>query len=229
MKYLKRVPWIIALSLLLHPGLRAQDPVAPGLGIALKASTNGIGGDAVYQFHPKMSIRLGFETLGFQRDFTFDEDGVDYLANLQYKTGSLSLLFDYHLARGVFIAAGAGWNLFKVQVDGQSNGPMQFGDIQIGQSQIGHFDFTFVPALKVSPYLGIGFGHLLGISKRVGFAFEIGGIYQGSPKIDITSTGLLSPTSNPDQGQATRLEKQISQYSVYPVMKLSLSYKILNF
>jgi hypothetical protein len=69
----------------------------------------------------------------------------------------------------------------------------------------------------------------LGLKNKVGFAFELGGFYQGSPEITITSNGLLSPTSNPDQQQAERLEEQISQYNIYPVLKFSLSYKIVGF
>ncbi|MFA5816978.1 MAG: hypothetical protein WC865_15330 [Bacteroidales bacterium] len=207
----------------------AQTAFSSGIGLAIKASTNGLGGDAVYNFHKRMSIRLGFEQLGAKTDFIFEENAVTYAANVSFKTGSISLLFDYYLADHVFLSAGAGWNLFHAAIDGEAISFLQFGDIRIPKEKIGTFNFQVDPSLKISPYAGIGFGRTLGLKKKVGFAFELGGFYQGSPDITIISSGLLSPTSNPDQQQAEKLERQINQYSIYPVVKLSLSYKIVSF
>ena len=219
--------FLVSLSGL--PDLPAQETFSPGVGVAIKASTNGLGADAVYNFNKKMSIRLGFEKLGFKTDFNFDEQNVTYAANVHYKTGSISLLFDYYLADHIFLSAGAGWNLFRTIVDGKAASYLQFGDIRIPQEDIGTFNFQVDPSLKVSPYLGIGFGRTLGLKKKVGAAFELGGFYQGPPDITIRSSGLLSPTSNPDHKQDVRLEKQINQYRIYPVLKVSLSYKIVSF
>ncbi len=208
------------------PDLSAQDDFSKGIGIAMKASTEGIGGDAVFNFHKRMSVRLGYEGLAVSHDFSFQEQTIQYNATATYKTGSISLLFDYYLLNNIFVTAGAGWNLFDAVVDGGAASAYQYGDIQIPKEKVGVFNFQITPSNQVSPYLGIGFGRTLGLKRKLGFSFELGGFYQGSPKIAITSTGLLSPTSNPDQQQATRLERQFSQYSVYPVLKFSLSYKI---
>ncbi|TSA31564.1 MAG: hypothetical protein D4R64_17850 [Porphyromonadaceae bacterium] len=235
MKTIKIVLLSFLVSIFGLPDLTAQTAdsakaaFSPGIGLALIASTNGLGGDAVYNFHKRMSIRLGFETLGAKKDFIFKENAVTYAANVSFKTGSISLLFDYYLANHIFLSAGAGYNLFHVEFDGQADSYLQFGDIQIPKEKIGTFNFLVDPSLKISPYLGIGFGRTLGLKKKVGFAFELGGFYQGSPDITIVSSGLLSPTSNPDQQQAEKLEGQINQYSIYPVVKLSLSYKIVTF
>lgn len=199
------------------------------IGLALKASTNGFGGDVVFNFHKRMDVRLGYEQLHFKTTFSFSEKSVEYDADTDYKTGSLSLLFDYHLAKHVFLTAGVGYNMFHGVVDGKATSDLEYGDIMISKDKIGTFEFQIDPSMKISPYLGIGFGRTLGLAKRVGFAIEIGGYYQGSPDLTITSTGLLSPTSNPDQQQEARLEKQVSQYTVYPVMKFSLSYKLAKF
>lgn len=223
---------IVILSLLISYGglstLSAQGEISPGIGVALKTSTNGYGADVAYNFHDRMILRLGYERLGVKTDFTFDEESVEYTANVNYKTGSISLLFDYYLTNHVFVTAGAGWNQFHAAIDGEPISYMQFGDIQISKEKIGLFSFQIDPSLKISPYAGIGFGRTLGLKKKVGFAFELGGFYQGSPDLSITSSGLLSPMSNPDQQQEARLENQISQYSIYPVLKFSLSYKIVG-
>ena len=201
---------------------------ANGIGVALKSSTNGLGGDVVYSFHERMSLRFGYEKLHLKTNFTFNEESVDYDANANYTAGSLSLLFDYYFGKHFFLSAGAGWNMFHAEIDGKAASALQYGDIQISKDKIGGFNFQIDPSLQLSPYFGIGFGRTLGLKKKVGFAFELGGYYQGSPNISITSSGLLSPTANPDQGHEARLEKQINQYSIYPVLKFSLSYKIVG-
>lgn len=200
-----------------------------GIGIAIKASTNGIGGDMVYNFHKRMDIRLGYEQLRYKTNFSFSEESVEYNADADYKTGSLSLFFDFYPLKTIFFTAGVGYNMFHGVLDGRAASDMEFGDILISKEKIGTFNFQVDPSLQISPYLGIGFGRTLGFNNRVAFAFEIGGYYQGSPDITINATGLLSPTSNPDQQYEARLEKQIKQYTVYPVLKFSLSYKLVKF
>jgi hypothetical protein len=229
MKTHKIVILIFLVSFFGLADLLAQKSFSPAVGVALKASTNGLGVDAVYNFHNKMDIRLGFEKLGIKTNFTFEEEAVEYATNVSFKTGSISLLFDYYLANHVFLTAGVGWNLFQVVIDGEAASFLQFGDIRIPKEKIGTFNFQVDPSLNISPYAGIGFGRTLGLKKKIGCAFELGVFYQGSPDISIQSTGLLSPTSYPDQKQAARLEQQINQYSIYPVLRLSVSYKIVSF
>jgi len=228
MKAVKILILVFLISIAGFSELSAQGETASakGIGVALKSSTNGLGGDVVYSFHERMSLRLGYEQLHLKTDFSFNEESVDYDATANYKAGGLSLLFDYYFGRHLFLSAGAEWNMFHTEIDGKAASALQYGDIQISKDKIGEFNFQIDPSLQLSPYFGVGFGRTLGLKKKVGFAFELGGYYQGSPDISITSSGLLSPTSNPDQAHEARLEKQINQYSIYPVMKFSLSYKI---
>ncbi|MFA5326167.1 MAG: hypothetical protein WC384_00105 [Prolixibacteraceae bacterium] len=229
MKTIRPILLILLISVLGTLNLSAQNDFTKGLGIALKTSTNGFGGDLVFNFQKRLSMRLGFEQLALNRDFSFTEESVEYNGNVDYKTGSLSLLLDFYLFRHVFITGGAGLNMFQTVFDGKAASGLQFGDIMIPQEKIGTFNFQVDPSSKISPYAGIGFGRTLGLKKKVGFAFELGGFYQGPPQLTIASTGLLSPTSNPDQDHEARLEKQISQYTIYPVLKFSISYRIVGF
>lgn len=218
----------MALSLV-TPQLSAQSDSDHGIGLALKTSTNGYGADVVFNFYKKMNVRLGYESLKLHKNFDFDQESVTYNADMSYKAGGLSLLFDYYVANHVFFTAGASINSFHTVLAGKATSSYQFGDIEISQDQIGSFNVQVDPSAKISPYLGIGFGRTLGLKKKVGFAFELGGFYQGSPDITLASTGLIAPSSDPDQGHEARLEKQIDQYSIYPVLKFSLSYKIAGF
>ncbi len=220
---------LICLSLLAGVSCLAASTISkPIFGLAVKVSTGGPGADLLCRFNERTGLRLGFDRLGLNAAFNFDEEAVTYAADLKLKTGDIALLFDYYLAKKVFLTAGAGWNLLSADISGKAAGPLRFGDILIPVERIGTFGFLVRPSWRISPYFGIGFGNTLNCDKRLGFAFELGGFYQGPPDITIRSNGLLSPTSNPDHRQAEKLENQISQYSIYPVMKFSVSFRITS-
>lgn len=201
---------------------------AISFGISAKASTMGFGGDAIARFNDRMAVRAGLDMIGYERSFLFSESDIDYEALLQLKTGSLSAVFDYYIARGVFVTGGIGLNRFNVNTSGHAASDMVYGDISIPPEKIGSFLFEVRPGLRMSPYLGIGFGRSLSLDNRVGFAVELGTYYQGSPDVSIQTDGLLSPTSNPDHGQKELFERQLSQYYLYPVLRISLSVRIAD-
>lgn len=204
----------------------AQDK---GIGLALKGSTMGYGGDLVFKFHNRMSARIGYDQLKLgPYDYDFEEADISFTANINGETGSITALYDYYLAKSIFISAGAGINNFKVDAIGKATEDMPWGDITIPKEKIGDFNVMIEPGLKVSPYLGIGFGKTLS-SKTVGLAFEIGCYYMGGPQFTVESTGLIAPTSDPQNGQQELYESQTSQYYLYPVVKLSLSFKTFSF
>lgn len=196
------------------------------LGLGLKAGTTGLGADAILRFHPKMDVRAGFDNASYGYDFTFDQNDIVYNAEADIKLGTVSALFDYHPTNWFFISAGAAYNLFKIEVSGMAQEDIPYGDISIPKESIGNFNFTAGPGNKISPYLGLGLGNTLGVSKHVAFAFEMGAFFQGSPDLTVISDGLLAPTSDPAHGKEELFENQISQYNIYPLIKISLSYRI---
>ena len=217
---------IFGFLLLFFSGmLNAQDR---NLGVALKGSTMGYGGDAVFQFNKRMTARLGYDNLKMNFPFDFEESDISYSANADVKTGSLTALYDYYLARNVFVSTGVALNNFDFNTNGAPTEDMPWGDITIPADKIGTFEYDVRPSWRLSPYLGVGFGRTISADKLVAFCVELGAFYQGSPDIAIKSTGLLSPTSNPERGQAALLESQLSQYYLYPYLKFSLSFNILS-
>lgn len=198
------------------------------LGAALKSSTTGLGGDVVVQFHERMTARVGFDQMGFSMPFDFDQEGISFSADASVKAGTILALYDFYLTKYIFASAGLGWNNFNINAAGGANQDLAYGDVSVPKEKVGAFEFDIKPSMRVSPYIGIGFGRTLGLNKMVGFAFEMGTFYQGSPDITIVSSGLIAPTSNPVHGQEARFENQLSQYSLYPVLKLNLSFKIVS-
>lgn len=217
----------IAMSLLLlFSGLtKAQEK---NIGLALKGSTMGYGGDAVFQFNKRMTARLGYDNLQLNFPFDFEESDISYSANANVKTGALSALYDYYLAKSFFVTTGIALNNFNAITSGEPDKDMAYGDITIPAEKIGTFEYDIRPSWRLSPYLGLGFGHTISSDKLVAFCVELGAFYQGSPDIKIKTTGLLSPTSNPERGQEALMESQVSQYYLYPYLKFSLSFNIFS-
>ncbi|HKJ41675.1 MAG TPA: hypothetical protein VKA27_06240 [Sunxiuqinia sp.] len=198
------------------------------MGLALKGSTMGYGGDAVIQFNKRMTARLGYDNLNLNIPFDFEESDISYSANANVKTGALSALYDYYLARNIFVTTGVALNNFDFNTKGTPDKAMTYGDITIPKEKIGTFEYDVRPSLRVSPYLGVGFGRTISPDKLVAFCVELGAFYQGSPDVSIKTDGLLSPTSNPERGQEALYESQLSQYYLYPYLKFSLSFNLLS-
>ena len=197
-----------------------------GFYIGAQGSTNGWGFDARYIFNKTITVKLGFERLYFSTGLDFSEGDIEYDASLDYKTGGISLLVDFNYTKSLYISIGGALNSLNPEIKGVAVSEMQYGDITIPASMVGDFTFTLTPSMDISPYLGVGFRHFFGEKERVTFSFETGIYYLGAPNVEIEATGLLAPTADPAHGQEELLERQLSQYKFYPVIKINLAVKL---
>src|SRR5574344_208422 len=74
------------------------------------------------------------------------------------------------------------------------------------------------------PYLGIGFGRAVPRTNRVGFMFELGCQFWGSPKVYTGDHQLTSQDLNGDDGGVLKV---MSKIVVYPVLNFRLCGRIL--
>lgn len=197
-----------------------------GLFLSGLVSTNGFGGNVAYMLNKRFTLRGGYESLNINGNFDFDENEVDYDARFDYASGAYFLLADYYYTPRLYITGGAGINTFNPVIQGNAASNLEYGDIIIPSSRIGDFEFSIKPGVKISPYAGLGVRSFIGSHKRLTFSFEAGSYYIGAPQIEITTSGLLSPTSDPAHGQKERLEGQIDHYKFYPVLKLALGIRL---
>jgi len=79
------------------------------------------------------------------------------------------------------------------------------------------------------PYAGFGWGNAVGKNKRLGVSFELGVVFQGSPDIELESTGGALSSSPALQAEIAKEEKKIEDdiddFEYYPVIALGISYK----
>jgi len=197
-----------------------------GLYIGSQASTNGWGFDARYALNDWFALKSGYESLNFSYDFNFDEYGINYDANMDFKTGGILLLADFSYAKNLYISAGVILNSFNPDVSGFAVSDYQYGDIIIKAEDIGTFNIEAESQLKTSPYLSAGYQKYLGKQERIVFNFETGIYYMGPPDLNIEADGLLAPTADPAMGQDEYLEYQFDAYKIYPVIKMNLAIKL---
>lgn len=196
---------------------------SPGWIMATGLGTAGPGLNIGYFAKRSLLFRVGFEYVNLKYGFTFEENDINYEADLLLRTGNVSLLADYYFAGPLFVTAGAGYNLFRPGIDGRAAGQWKYGDIYIPAEDIGEFRFNVEPSWNITPYFGVGIGRKFRKMRQVSAFSEIGAYYLGPPRINVEATGLLSPTADEAHQHASSLEKHFSSWRYYPVVRAGLS------
>lgn len=193
--------------------------------LKINASTDGLGGDIVFSFNKYLAARAGANY--FSVPYKFDYDGIkglDLGADIKYRMGNISAYVDFYMVRWLYVTAGVGVSLFQLRAYAAPVNGMKYGDITIPSEKVGHMDISINPGLKVNPYLGLGFGRTIPALKSVGFSFEMGCTYLGSPKVTVNSSEMLSP--NMEQTQIDNYNKIVERYKFLPSIKFGLSIKL---
>lgn len=218
--------WFIGTSTLVSYARGDSNNRSSAVALGVSMSTNGPGALLSLAAGNSLFVNIGYEQMSLNYPFSFEENDINYDASLDYKSGSLSIIADFHYYKALYIAFGGGYNLFKPVLDGYAAEDWKYGDIYIPAEKVGEFQFEISPSMKLSPYLAFGVGNKISQSGRLSFSFEAGTFYQGPPKISIESTGLLSPTSDEAHHQKEYLEEQFSTWRFYPMLKFSLLYAL---
>jgi hypothetical protein len=203
-----------------------EEPNNFGLAAGIKANTMGFGGELIFQVNPKFNLRLGGSYLTYTMDFgSVKELSENVNGESSVTTGGISLLGNYHLAKNFFLSIGGIYNLFEGSIFGIPKNSIVVGNIEVDPDDVGRLDIIIKPGLPVSPYAGLGFGRTISKNKVVSFAFEIGATYWDAPKVTFTTTGMLTPTSSPEQQK--QLEENMSWFTIYPLVSFQVGFRIL--
>lgn len=218
-----RPPFLKLLAVfLVSYSLQAQN-----FGVIGKASTAGIGVELGYRLSPKLLLKAGYDSFGL--DFNANlESEINIDLNSRINTGTIGLVADYAIARKIYISAGVLLNNFETSISGTVVEDYQFGDVIIPKENLGSISWDISPDSKIAPYLGIGFGRLLGSSKLINTSLEFGVIYQGKTAVGIDANGVFSPNSDPSFDQNLVLEGSLESFTLYPVLKLNLALNLIK-
>ena len=197
---------------------------AQNFSLGLKASTLGFGVEAEGNVKELIGGRIGANYLSF--DYSGKASDIDY--DFEVESKNLLVLLDVHPFRGSFrISGGVVLNDSTFDATSVSADKVTIGDKEYSGSEIGTLKGT-VDFNKTSPYIGLGWDTSFGKSKRFGFLFDIGVVYQGSPDITLSADGPIStdPTFQSDLAREEQdLQDDLDKFKYYPVIALGVSYR----
>lgn len=203
--------------------LAAQSSVAAGVGV--RAGTLGVGGDVAVEVMPTLSARVGYSWLSFNT--SIDSDDVEYDAKPRLSNGNLFL--DWSPLGPFRITGGVVFNNNRIDVTAvPTGGNFTINGVVYPASSIGRMAGTVESGQAVAPYLGIGYGNVSGAG--VNFYFDLGVMFQGSPKATLTATcgAAMSPAQCAQlqsnvAAEAIDLQNSVNNFKYYPVANIGVT------
>lgn len=232
---------LIALMLISTTTVCAQHKVKPfeHLSVSVNAGTLGVGVQVAAPVNQYLSLRTGL--MMFKYTYDYDYDGVieyqgyreDLPIEMEAKANMVNglLMADvfpfrnkrFHVTGGFYMGTS---DIIKVKATADID-PNRV--IEIGEIVIAPKDGRVAAQLETNgfkPYLGIGFGSSVTKSKRVGFKFELGAMFHGSPKIVITEGTDVTEQVNLDpDDKLSDFNKFLKDFNVYPVLNFQLNFR----
>ena len=199
----------------------ARAETALGVGV----STLGFGVELSQTLGNSTAIRLGYNTASYDTDG--ETDGIDYEYELDWS--SASLILDWHpFDSGFRLSVGALSNDNSIDAESKSfDGTVDVGGVNFTAAQVGRVEGE-IDFDSFSPYAGVGWGRIP--ESGLGFMFDLGVVFQGSPDVELRSVGgSLSgdPTLNAAiEEEEEELEDDVEEFDLYPVIRFSLNYTL---
>jgi hypothetical protein len=113
--------------------------------------------------------------------------------------------------------------MFEALVTLKSKENVQLGGATFTPDEFGIVTIDLKPKGKIAPYLGFGFWRTIP-NKKIGFKLDVGTFYQSEPVVGLTATNFLSDTQNAENQKV--LEDMLSGFAFYPVLNMSIQFKI---
>ncbi|MBW2621747.1 MAG: hypothetical protein JRD68_02475 [Deltaproteobacteria bacterium] len=214
------VIWVAALIGV----LASSSALAADFAVTAKFGTPGLGGDLTKGIVPNINGRLNINWLNY--DYSSTASDVAYSFNLKLLT--IGALADWYPGEGGFrVTGGIYFNNNQISGTGRltSGGPFEIGPNTYTAAQLGALtagiDFN-----TLAPYIGIGWGNPLRQESRWTFAFDLGVLYQGSPKVTLTATNPTAIAAlNTDLAtEQDSVAQALRSFKFYPVLTLGISY-----
>jgi hypothetical protein len=204
------------------------------VAIAAKAGSLGLGLELTVKAAPQVNARLGVNGFNYTDDHR-EVSGIEYDATARLRTATA--LLDWHPGgHGFRLTGGLVYN--DTRIEGTSlppaSGLYDIGGVPVPVALVGTLNgkIDFNPTV---PYLGIGWGNAVAEGKKVGFYVDAGVMFQGRGRVTLTpNIPAGSPLDNPTaraaldillQREESDIEKDVADYTVYPVVSLGLSYR----
>ena len=209
------------------------------VGVGVKVSLLGIGGEAALPLSHRSNVRVGFNLFNYSH--SFDKDGVTYKGTLNLRSAQATFDFfpigQFHVSPGVLLYNGNQLTANASVPGGQTftlNNVDYLSDAADPVAGTGKLS-----VYKAAPMILIGFGNLVPRNHHFSTNIEIGAAYQGPPRVTLNLTGSVcdstgifcrSISSDPTVqsnivAEQNKLNKSASPYKFYPVISFGVGYK----
>jgi hypothetical protein len=198
---------------------------AQAAGVGVRAGTTGIGGDFGWDVAPTLGGRVGYSALSYKTNV----DSSDVKYNAKLNLSNLSGLLDWRFA-GLFRLSGGlvlNDNRYNLTSEPSSGGIYTISGRTYSASGAS-ISGTVKPGRQAAPYIGFGYGNVAGAG--VNFYFDLGIIFQGSPKASLTascSPSMSGATCSQFQSdtaeEGRKLQDSLSRFKYYPVANVGIS------
>ena len=197
--------------------LAAAAGTAHAGGIGLRIGSTGVGADLGFGIAPTLGGRIGLSGMNLNTDV--DTTDVTYDAKAKILTGAL--LLDWSPLGPFRISGGFMPNKNKVDLSGRPTPGSRF---PAGTTLSGEVK----PERSFAPYLGIGWGNVW--TKGVNFYFDLGVMFQGSPKVSLNvecgpsaTPAECTQARNEVEAERVRVEDTIDKYKYFPGANIGLT------
>ncbi|MFP6901161.1 MAG: hypothetical protein VCA36_09465, partial [Opitutales bacterium] len=194
-----------------------------GFRLGPRISTSGVGFEIAKGFTPRIGARIGLNYLDYE--YTDVVSDIDY--NLDLRLQSLALLADWHPFKGMFrISTGAiiNGNRLNMLAELDRSSPEEINGVDYSLDSVrGSLKFN-----TLAPYLGLGWDTTFGDDDSWGLTFDLGVIYCGSPKLQLSAIGpdtSLANFSSDLEQERLDLENDLADFRFWPVVSAGFLYQ----
>lgn len=197
------------------------------VGVTASVGSTGLGLHASYPIASNLNARIGLNYLNYDRSGSTGD--ADY--NFKMKLQTFDVMADYFpMENGFRATGGVVYNGNKINADMKPNNGTQYviNGTTYNAAQAGAINGS-VDFKKIAPYLGIGWGNAVK-NKGWGFSADLGIMFQGSPKTNLTNTGCQAPVNCAELARGiavekTKLNDELNKFDAYPVLRVGASYR----
>jgi hypothetical protein len=223
-----------------------SDQSKSGWGIVPEFSTLGLGGHIVRKITPNFNARVGVNAFALNIDI--NETEFDYEGDLNLFNVSTLLDIQPFKNSGFRLSGGLilGNNNIQGTADVSDRVADELGEVELNGQNIDIRDLNIDGLASVdtdieinegaAPYLGIGGGNAVAAGKGLGFWWDLGVVFSGSPKAEVTSNfsseipaelrdEVVAAADEALANEEEDLNDALDIAGIYPVLSLGLSYQ----
>jgi hypothetical protein len=207
------IPFVVA---------QAQSPESSKFALTASAGTNGIGGDFTVSISDYLNTRVGYHGFNYSLDGTISDTDPEIGYDGSLEMTSFSLMVDYYpFKKFVGISVGALLHSMTVDATAGPNASYVIGDKTFEADELGSLNAKIDYSGSLMPYAGLIFSNPVAKGIPVKLHIQAGMMYSKQPSLEMTGTGMITPTAD----NQTSLQEGLDEFQFLPVVNVGFSFR----